>query len=501
MKPLPSFPSSQNVPSPKSRKEKEIEATDKLLAKAEDLLKEVDESYVMNEGRPRAYPTFDRSEVKFGPILGVGGFGIVFEVKGFYLKPPTDVSTPKAMAALAIDVDIVAPESKLNPTHIMPSLPENNTTSNEIAMLPATDNNSRTKSRGSVRISETMADPPSEEKHYDVRHARTQMSKHARRSGDARYAIKRLHRDLSDLERARGMIDLAIEAKFLSVIWHPNIVKMRGMSTGPMLDSGFFIIMDRLYETLMQKMHVWGDRKSKNRGKLFGIGANKSELDQLMVERMTVAYDLAAAFWYMHEHKLVYRDIKQENIGFDIRGDVKVFDFGLCKSLSPALKAKDTGGREVYGYLLTPRTGSVPYMAPEVADCRAYDCQCDVFSFAILLWEVLALKAAYKGYSRREFLERVVRKQERPQLNRNWPPLTRLMIREAWDHDPEKRPDMKRVAVMIRGDLNEMSADASVRDRTAHMRERSAHSFRLSRTLPRSHRSQSNLHDEVAEKL
>lgn len=199
--------------------------------------------------------------------------------------------------------------------------------------------------------------------------------------------------------------------------------------------------------------------------------------------------------------RLVYRDIKQENIGFDIRGDVKVFDFGLCKSLSPALKAKDTGGREVYGYLLTPRTGSVPYMAPEVADCRAYDCQCDVFSFAILLWEVLALKAAYKGYSRREFLERVVRKQERPQLNRNWPPLTRLMIREAWDHDPEKRPDMKRVAVMIRGDLNEMSADASVRDRTAHMRERSAHSFRLSRTLSRSHRSQSNLHDEVAEKL
>jgi hypothetical protein len=80
---------------------------------------------------------------------------------------------------------------------------------------------------------------------------------------------------------------------------------MRGMSTGPMLDSGFFIIMDRLYETLMQKMHVWGDRKSKNRGKLFGIGANKSELDQLMVERMTVAYDLAAAFWYMHEHKYV----------------------------------------------------------------------------------------------------------------------------------------------------------------------------------------------------
>lgn len=56
--------------------------------------------------------------------------------------------------------------------------------------------------------------------------------------------------------------------------------------------------------------------------------------------------------------RLVYRDVKQENIGFDVRGDVKVFDFGLCKGLSPALRAKDKKtGAPVYGYNLTPRTG------------------------------------------------------------------------------------------------------------------------------------------------
>jgi len=42
-----------------------------------------------------------------------------------------------------------------------------------------------------------------------------------------------------------------------------------------------------------------------------------------------------------------------------------VFDFGLCKSLAPFLKNKDSHGNEAYGYMLTPRTGSVPYMAPE----------------------------------------------------------------------------------------------------------------------------------------
>jgi serine/threonine protein kinase len=49
---------------------------------------------------------------------------------------------------------------------------------------------------------------------------------------------------------------------------------------------------------------------------------SREMIQHLLIERMTVAYDLAAAFFYLHEHRLVYRDIKPENIGFDIRGTV-----------------------------------------------------------------------------------------------------------------------------------------------------------------------------------
>ena len=149
----------------------------------------------------------------------------------------------------------------------------------------------------------------------------------------------------------------------------------------------------------------------------------------------------------------MYRDIKQENIGFDYRGDVKVFDLGLCKGLSPRLKNKEGAG-----YLLTPRTGSVPYMAPEVVLMQPYDCSCDVFSFAILLWEIFSLKTAFKGYSRWDFLHRVVHKRERPYIKRDLPTLTRSMIREAWDDDPSKRPSMRRVALLLQGDINEMTS-------------------------------------------
>jgi hypothetical protein len=112
---------------------------------------------------------------------------------------------------------------------------------------------------------------------------------------------------------------------------------------------------------------------------------------------------------------------------------------------------------------------------------KPYDTQADVFSFSILLWEILSLKQAFKAYSRREFLERVVQGGERPAINRRWPPFTRTIIKEAWDFDPEKRPDMKRVAAMVRGDLNAKTSDKTVQERSTHMRERSESSFRLSR--------------------
>lgn len=168
-------------------------------------------------------------------------------------------------------------------------------------------------------------------------------------------------------------------------------------------------------------------------------------------------------------HRLVYRDIKPENIGFDIRGDVKLFDFGLCKSLEPELKVRG-------GYLLTGRTGSIPYMAPEVALSKPYDSKCDVFSFAILLWEILAIKAAFKTLTKKEYLNQVMMGTVRPPIHKSWPPLTRAMMKAAWDPDPYDRPDMKNIATLIRTDLNDMSNDDSVLHRTQHMVDRSQHS-------------------------
>ena len=116
-------------------------------------------------------------------------------------------------------------------------------------------------------------------------------------------------------------------------------------------------------------------------------------------------------------------------------------------------------------------------MAPEVAKMETYDSKCDVFSFAILLWEMLACRGAFYKYSSTDFMERVALQNERPIVDKSWPPLTRLMLPEAWDVDPRKRPDMKRVAILIRGDLNDLTTDDRILHRTRHLQNRSQHSI------------------------
>lgn len=88
---------------------------------------------------------------------------------------------------------------------------------------------------------------------------------------------------------------------------------MRGYSTGPMLRRDFFIIMDRLYETLDQRIQSWGAElhphgESGILKTLFGCrGGSKEQNEDLehtiLLQRFMAAYDLASAFTYMHQNK------------------------------------------------------------------------------------------------------------------------------------------------------------------------------------------------------
>ena len=88
---------------------------------------------------------------------------------------------------------------------------------------------------------------------------------------------------------------------------------MRGYSKGPMFHREFFFVMDRLYETLDQRIQAWSMELHPNGKpgmlkKIFGRrGSSKKHNEEVkhavLLQRLTAAYDLASAFTYMHKNK------------------------------------------------------------------------------------------------------------------------------------------------------------------------------------------------------
>lgn len=274
-------------------------------------------------------------------------------------------------------------------------------------------------------------------------HHREAMISRTLRNGRCRYAMKYLRSDLkkspTNKQSVRARLDLAIEVKYLEAMNHPCIIKLRAIpSDCDVMDPNYFFLMDRLEDTLEDRMQLWKGEVKATKGGFLGLRQDKDAQKEHLQERLTVACDVASACKYMHSHQLLHRDVKPENIGFDIRGNVKLFDLGLAKSLLP--KDHACGGL----YNLTPCTGSLPYMAPEVAKKNPYNEKCDVFSFGILLWEIVSLKEAFPQYqSRKELYEKVAEIGIRPSINQSWPSEVKKILPQCWHSSFKLRPSME----------------------------------------------------------
>mmetsp|Transcript_24746 Transcript_24746/g.30442 ORF Transcript_24746/g.30442 Transcript_24746/m.30442 type:complete len:414 (-) Transcript_24746:106-1347(-) len=274
------------------------------------------------------------------------------------------------------------------------------------------------------------------------------------RDGKARYAIKKLTPGLYEAGDAHhfvaGVIDLAMEVKFLSVIQHPHIIKLRAIADVGYCDRDFFILMDRLNEILSDRvLKTW--KKQMPSG--FGPSA-KEKKEEFFYNRLQVGSDICDALLYLHNNNIVYRDLKPDNIGFDVRDDVKIFDFGLA---TETVESKRVQGTDTYK--LSGDTGSPRYMAPEVAKSEPYNKKSDVYSFILILWMILELKQPFEKFGAADLKKKVHNGNHTPKVNSKWSDRLKKLMDDCWTRDLKNRKSSEEVKQILKAEMMNFGND------------------------------------------
>ncbi|CAN0322663.1 unnamed protein product, partial [Discosporangium mesarthrocarpum] len=113
-------------------------------------------------------------------------------------------------------------------------------------------------------------------------------------------------------------------------------------------------------------------------------------------EVLDLALALSNALEYLHDTAVpgrivCHRDLKPDNIAFTSKGELKLIDFGLGKIIKRKFRVR------CEKYKMTGGTGSLRYMAPEIANHKVYNEKGDVYSFSLILWEMLAGTKPFLG--------------------------------------------------------------------------------------------------------
>ncbi|KAL7543594.1 hypothetical protein ACHAWF_007434 [Thalassiosira exigua] len=237
-----------------------------------------------------------------------------------------------------------------------------------------------------------------------------------------------------------GVEDLVHETAMLASLDHPHIVKLHGRAGGCVsnsfrLSDGYFILLDRLKDTLEDRIVRW---------KKTGAGGGRGSAPQL--SQVKTAVSIADALSHLHAKGIVFCDLKPANVGYDSMGVLKLFDFGfaigLDENTSDGSEEDDDDGRDPR--LIYEKRGTPRYMAPEVALERGYDASADVYSFGILLWEICALKRPFGNVkSASELHKTVFVKGARPKVGKGWPGCLKDLVTELWAYDSAERPSME----------------------------------------------------------
>jgi serine/threonine-protein kinase len=250
---------------------------------------------------------------------------------------------------------------------------------------------------------------------------------------ERRVAIKILHEHYADdpeyLERFRR------EARAVAKLSHPNIVTVidRGDDGGRQ-----YIVFEHVEGENLKELVVRSGRLPVRRA-------------------LELALDVAGGLAFAHDHGLVHRDVKPQNVLLSREGEVKVTDFGIARSLHMEHGVTQTG----------TVLGTGEYLAPEQASGKQVSPATDVYSLGVVLWELLAGDVPFVGEN---FVAVALRhvNEPPPHLRERRPDVTPRLeaaVDRALAKDPGRRfPSMAAFAKELRACLAEADGEIPMAD-------------------------------------
>ncbi|KAM4625213.1 mitogen-activated protein kinase kinase kinase 7-like isoform 2-T2 [Polymixia lowei] len=205
-----------------------------------------------------------------------------------------------------------------------------------------------------------------------------------------------------------------VELRQLSRVNHPNIVKLYGSCDNPVC-----LVME----------YAEG-------GSLYNVLHGAEPLPQYTASHaMSWCLQCAQGVAYLHAMKpkaLIHRDLKPPNLLLVAGGTVlKICDFGTACDIQTHM---------------TNNKGSAAWMAPEVFEGSNYSEKCDVFSWGIILWEVITRRKPFDEIGGSAFcIMWAVHRGTRPPLIKDLPQPIESLMTHCWDKDPSQRPSMEEV--------------------------------------------------------
>lgn len=164
---------------------------------------------------------------------------------------------------------------------------------------------------------------------------------------------------------------------------------------------------------------------------------------------MRVARGVAAGMAYLHRKGVIHRDLKSANILLDAVGQPKLTDFGTA-TVGLTNQPQRRGA-------LTAETGTYRWMAPEVILHETYSRPADVFSFGMVLFELLTRESPFADRPAVGAAMAVAMEQKRPTLPEGTPLTIAALTQHCWAHQPANRPTFIDLDILLAHVQNSLS--------------------------------------------